>query len=97
MGVQASRYNRIRRRDARSGCIGSVLDYHATEDRPAFHDEPLGPRGSGGRMPRLIGKARALEMFVAAERVSAAHALRIGLVDAVADDPVEEALRRLRR
>lgn len=53
--------------------------------------------GWGGtqRLPRLIGKSRALELFIAAEKVSAARALEIGLVDAVADDPVAEALRQL--
>lgn len=53
--------------------------------------------GWGGtqRLPRLVGKGRALEMFAAAEKVTAAQALRIGLVDAIADDPVAEALGRL--
>jgi len=51
--------------------------------------------GWGGtqRMPRLIGKGGALHLLIAAERISAAEALRIGLVDALADDPVAEALR----
>ena len=35
-------------------------------------------------------------MFVAAEKVSASNALSIGLVDAVAEDPVAEAIRRIR-
>lgn len=54
--------------------------------------------GWGGtqRLPRLIGKARALEMFVAAEKVGAAQALRLGLVDRIANDPVAEACRRIR-
>ncbi|HME35205.1 MAG TPA: enoyl-CoA hydratase/isomerase family protein [Candidatus Sulfotelmatobacter sp.] len=53
--------------------------------------------GWGGtqRLPRLVGKGRALEMFVAAEKVSATQALRMGLVDAIADDPVAEAVRRI--
>jgi enoyl-CoA hydratase/carnithine racemase len=52
--------------------------------------------GWGGtqRLPRLIGKGRALELFTAAEKVSAARAQQIGLVDAIADDPVAEALWR---
>lgn len=55
--------------------------------------------GWGGtqRLPRLIGKGRALEMFVAAEKISARRALEIGLVDALAEDPVAEAVRRIRR
>ena len=53
--------------------------------------------GWGGtqRLPRLIGKSRALELFIAAEKVSAARALEIGLVDAIAGDPLAEALRQL--
>ena len=51
--------------------------------------------GWGGtqRLPRLIGKGRALDMFVAAEKLAAAQALGIGLIDAIADDPVAEAGR----
>jgi enoyl-CoA hydratase/carnithine racemase len=44
----------------------------------------------------LIGKGRALELLVAAEKVSAARALEIGLVDVIADDALAEAVRRLR-
>jgi enoyl-CoA hydratase/carnithine racemase len=53
--------------------------------------------GWGGtqRMPRLIGKARALEMFITAEKLTARQALHIGLIDAIADDPVAEAVRRI--
>jgi enoyl-CoA hydratase/carnithine racemase len=54
--------------------------------------------GWGGtqRLPRLIGQARALEMFLAAEKVSAAQALRMGLIDRIAEDPIAEACRRIR-
>ena len=40
--------------------------------------------GWGGtqRLPRLIGKGRALEMFVAAEKLTAKEAWQLGLVDA---------------
>jgi len=44
----------------------------------------------------LIGKGRALELFVAAEKITAPRAFAIGLVDSIADDPVAEALRQLR-
>lgn len=51
--------------------------------------------GWGGtqRLPRLIGAALALEMFLTAKRVTAAEALQIGLVDDLADDPVEKAIK----
>jgi enoyl-CoA hydratase/carnithine racemase len=46
--------------------------------------------GWGGtqRLPRLIGKARAMRMFLLAEMVKVEEALKIGLVDKIADDPI---------
>ena len=43
--------------------------------------------GWGGtqRLPRLIGEARALEMFLTAKRVGAEEALAIGLVDEICE------------
>ncbi len=50
--------------------------------------------GWGGtqRLPRLIGEARALEMFFTAEPFPAEWALRAGLIDRVAENPVRAAL-----
>ncbi len=87
-------------------CMGGGLDLAlACHRRIAAPHAVFGHRGAalglmtgwGGtqRLPRLIGKGRALELFIAAEKVSAARALEIGLVDAIASDPVAEALRRL--
>ena len=47
--------------------------------------------GWGGtqRLPRLIGQARALEMFATARRVTAAEAYEIGLVHRVGEPVVE--------
>jgi enoyl-CoA hydratase/carnithine racemase len=36
-------------------------------------------------------------MFVAAEKIGAPRALQIGLIDAIVEDPVAEAVRRLER
>lgn len=51
--------------------------------------------GWGGtqRLPRLIGEAAALEMFLTGRKISADEALAMGLVNAVADDPVAAAIR----
>jgi enoyl-CoA hydratase/carnithine racemase len=51
--------------------------------------------GWGGtqRLPRLIGKARALQMFLLAEMVAAEEAKRIGLVDEATADPLRVALQ----
>ncbi len=50
--------------------------------------------GWGGtqRLPRLIGEARALEMFFTAEPFPAEWALNAGLVDRIAEDPVLAAI-----
>jgi len=85
-------------------CMGGGLDLAlACHRRIAAPHAVFGHRGAalglitgwGGtqRLPRLIGKARALELFVAAEKVSATRALEIGLIDAVAADPVEVSLK----
>ncbi len=87
-------------------CMGGGLDLAlACHHRIASPHAVFGHRGAalglitgwGGtqRLPRLVGKGRALEMFVAAEKITAPQALRIGLVDAIADNPVAEAVRRL--
>jgi enoyl-CoA hydratase/carnithine racemase len=88
-------------------CMGGGLDLAlACHRRIAAPDALFGHRGAalglitgwGGtqRLPRLVGKAVALEMFVAAETVTAYRAVEIGLVDALAEDPVSEAIRRIR-
>lgn len=87
-------------------CMGGGLDLAlACHHRIASPHAIFGHRGAalglitgwGGtqRLPRLIGKGRALEMFVAAEKITTQHALRMNLIDAIADDPLAEALRRL--
>ena len=58
--------------------------------------------GAGGtvRLPRLVGPGRALAMILTGKDVTAAEALRDGLIDAVAEDPgasgaVTEAIARV--
>ena len=83
-------------------CMGGGLDLAlACHRRVASPHAIFGHRGAalglitgwGGtqRLPRLIGKAFALQMFLAAEKLPAARALQTGLVDAIADDPVAAA------
>jgi enoyl-CoA hydratase/carnithine racemase len=87
-------------------CMGGGLDLAlACHRRIASQNAVLGHRGAafglitgwGGtqRLPRLVGKGKALEMFVATEKIHAPEALRIGLVDAVDEDPIGEAARRI--
>lgn len=84
-------------------CMGGGLDLAlACSRRIAGPHAIFGHRGAalglitgwGGtqRLPRIIGKARALEIFIAAEKLSAKRALAFGLVEAVVEDPVAAAL-----
>jgi enoyl-CoA hydratase/carnithine racemase len=89
----------------RGYCMGGGMDVAlACDYRIASPNAAFGHRGAslglitgwGGtqRLPRLIGKARALQMFLLAERLRSQDALKIGLVDSVASDPVTAALRQ---
>ena len=87
-------------------CMGGGLDLAlACHRRIASPHAIFGHRGValglitgwGGtqRLPRLIGKGKALEMLTAAEKIHAAEALRIGLVDAIASDPLAAAVAEI--
>ena len=87
-------------------CMGGGLDLAlACRYRVAAHNAIFGHRGAalglitgwGGtqRLPRLIGKARALQMFVTAEKLNAGQALSIGLVNTIAEDPLDKAIQML--
>ena len=85
-------------------CMGGGMDLAlACDYRIASPHAIFGHRGAalglitgwGGtqRLERLIGRARAAQMFIAAEKVHAERALRYGLVDRISGDPVAEAVR----
>ena len=82
-------------------CFGGGLELAlACDIRIAAADSRLGltevdlaiiPGGGGTqRLPRLVGRGKALEMILTAARIDAAEALRIGLVERVV--PAGEAL-----
>jgi enoyl-CoA hydratase/carnithine racemase len=84
-------------------CMGGGLDLAlACHHRIAGPLAIFGHRGAalglvtgwGGtqRLPRLVGKGRALQMFLAAEKLHAREALRYGLIDTIADDPLTATL-----
>src|SRR4051812_49013992 len=86
-------------------CMGGGLDLAlACSHRIAAPHSVFGHRGAslgiitgwGGtqRLPELIGKARALQMFLCAEKVNAERALEIGLIDTIEENPVAAALIR---
>jgi enoyl-CoA hydratase len=80
-------------------CMGGGLDLAlACHRRICAPNAIFGHRGAalglmtgwGGtqRLPRLVGKGRAMQMFLAAEKLNAQQALAVGLVEAVVDQPV---------
>jgi len=85
-------------------CMGGGLDLAlACRHRIASPHAIFGHRGAalglitgwGGtqRLSRLVGKACALAMFLPAAKVSTTEALQTGLIEAIGDDPVTEAIR----
>jgi enoyl-CoA hydratase/carnithine racemase len=89
-------------------CMGGGLDLAlACHRRIASRHASFGHRGAalglvtgwGGtqRLSRLVGKARALEILAAAEKIDAGGALRFGLIDAIANDPFADAARSVRQ
>jgi enoyl-CoA hydratase/carnithine racemase len=86
-------------------CLGGGLDLALScSHRIAAPHSIFGHRGAslgiitgwGGtqRLPELVGKARALQMFLCAEKVNAERALEIGLIDTIEENPVAAALIR---
>jgi len=84
-------------------CFGGALDLalacdHRIASPQATFSHPgagLGIiTGWGGtqRLPRLVGQPAALEMLFTGKRVNAAEALRLQLIDKIADDPLEAAI-----
>lgn len=84
-------------------CFGGALDLAlACDERIASPNAVFSHPGAnlgiitgwGGtqRLPRLVGEAKALEMFLTAKRVDATEALRIGLIDKISEKPLAESL-----
>ena len=87
----------------RGYCMGGGMDLAlACDYRIAAPNAVFGHRGAslgimtgwGGtqRLPRLIGKARAMQIFLLAEMLSADEALRIGLVDKISNEPIGDGV-----
>lgn len=84
-------------------CFGGGLDLAlACHMRVCAPNAAFGHRGAalgfmtgwGGtqRLPNIVGRARAAQMFLAAEKFGAAEALDAGLVREIAPDPLAKAI-----
>ena len=87
-------------------CFGGALDLAlACNKRIASPDAQFSHPGAnlgiitgwGGtqRLPRLVGEAKALEMFLTAKRVDADEALKIGLIDEINENPLAKSLEKI--
>ena len=78
--------------DLALACRGRIASPDAVFSHPGADLGIITGWGGTQRLPRLTGEARALEMFFTAKRVDAHEALAIGLVNAIAQDPLAAAL-----
>jgi enoyl-CoA hydratase/carnithine racemase len=67
--------------DLALACHGRVATYDASFGHPGVSLGLLTGWGGTQRLPRLIGKAQALEILLTGERLPATQALTLGLVD----------------
>lgn len=79
--------------------LALACDFRVSSDRATFGmpqvDEAFMPvHGGTARLPRVVGRSKALEILLTGKRLKALDALRIGLVDHLA--PVGEALEEAR-
>jgi len=88
-------------------CMGGALDLALSCDirvasRNAVMSHPGAMRGIitgwGGtqRLPRIVGRSRAIEMFVTASRIDSSSALSFGLIREIGDPVVDCALSVVR-
>lgn len=80
-------------------CMGGALDLalacdirvasrNATFAHPGARLGIITGWGGTQRLPRIVGRGRALKLFLTASSISAAEALQIGLVSSVTGDPL---------
>jgi enoyl-CoA hydratase len=78
--------------DLALSCKRRIASPTTTSSHPGVNLGIITGWGGTQRLPRLVGEAKALEMFMTAKRVSADEALQIGLIDEVADEPLKRAV-----
>ena len=81
--------------DLALACAARVAAYDASFAHPGASLGLITGWGGTQRLPRLIGKAAAIQMLLTAERVPATHALSLGLADELVSskDLIDSAAR----
>lgn len=78
-------------------CLGCDIRIASPDASFGFPDllSPLG--GITQRLPRLIGRGKAFEMLLVGEIINSQEALQIGLINKIADNPLQITLDLARR
>lgn len=79
------------------GCCFRVAAPNARLSLPEVKLGMIPAYGGTQLLPRIVGQAQALELLIFGEPITAERAREIGLVTAVADDPLAEAVAIVRR
>jgi enoyl-CoA hydratase len=79
--------------DLALACDIRVASTNAVFAHPGVHLGIITGWGGTQRLPRAIGKARAIEFFATARRLDSTEALEIGLISRVADPVLDCALK----
>lgn len=82
--------------DLALACHGRVASFDASFAHPGASLGLVTGWGGTVRLPRLVGRATALQMFLTADRIPASQALTMGLVDELAPsrDLLDSAVKR---
>lgn len=78
--------------DLALACDKRVASLNAVFSHPGANLGIITGWGGTQRLPRVVGEAKALEMFFTAKRVRAQEALEINLIDKIAENPLEESI-----
>ena len=78
--------------DLALACDKRIASLNATFSHPGVSLGIITGWGGTQRLPRLVGEAKALEMFLTVKRVDANEALQFGLIDKISENPLAESL-----
>lgn len=78
--------------DLALSCKTRIASLRSTFAHPGANLGIITGWGGTQRLPRLVGEANALEIFLTAKRIGAKEALEIGLIDKITENPLEFVL-----
>ena len=83
--------------DLALACNMRIASMRSTFAHPGVNLGIITGWGGTQRLPRLVGEANALEFFLTAKRIGSKEASEIGLIDEIAETPLEFALANCRK